>query len=296
MRMRRLELLLLGAAMVALAAGCGRRLDPRAQEGYDLVVEGRIDEAVAFVNAILADEPDNAQVRNILGLALYKSGDTEASIEQYREALEDDPKFPEGWFNLGNSYNLLRRTADAESCFVKAVKYQKKFVLARYNLGLIYKASGRAEAGVEQFREAVEIDPTFYPAHLEIGLFEVAAGNSEKAIAAFSRVLELAPRFKEVHVHLGNAHLQSGTADAATLAEAEFRAAVGLDPDYVDGLYSLGVSLATQGRQDEALREFDKVYRMTSAMPEHPVHRQVKAYFEKVGYTPPDSAAATTSG
>ncbi|MGQ0723301.1 MAG: tetratricopeptide repeat protein [Candidatus Eiseniibacteriota bacterium] len=295
--MRRLELLTLAAlAAAVLAAGCGQRLDPRAQEGYDLVVEGRIGEAMAFVNAVLADEPDNAQVRNVLGLALYKSGDTEGSIRQYLEALEDDSKLAEAWFNLGNSHNLLRNTAEAESAFVKAVRHQKKFTLARYNLGMIYKNSGRPAPALEQFRAVVEIDPQFYPAFLEIGLHEMAAGDTDVGIAAFTRVLELAPRFKEVRVHLGNALLGSAKEDAAELAEKEFRAAVGIDPQYVDGLYSLGVALASQGRQEEAVREFDKVYRMTAAVPAHDaVHRQVKAYFEEIGYTPPDSSTVSAS-
>jgi tetratricopeptide (TPR) repeat protein len=283
-------------AAVVLAAGCGRRLDPRAQEGYDLVVEGRTAEATAFVNAILADEPDNAQIRNVLGLALYKSGDTEGSIRQYVEALEDDPGLAEAWFNLGNAHNLLRNTAEAESAFVKAIGRQKKFALARYNLGIIYKDTGRPEPAIEQFRSVVEIDPQFYPAYLEIGLHHVATGDNEGAIAAFTRVLELAPRFKEVRVHLGNALLRSGKEDAAELAEKEFRAAVGIDAQYVDGLYSLGVALATQGRQEEAIREFEKVYRMTGAAPEHEaVHRQVQAYFREIGYTPPESTAVGAS-
>jgi superkiller protein 3 len=220
----------------------------------------------------------------------------EGSIEQYREALEDDPKFAEAWFNLGNSHNMLRNTADAESCFARAIQHQKKFALARYNLALIYKNSGRAEPALEQFRSVVEIDPQFYPAFLEIGLSEAAAGNSDAAVAAFNRVLELAPRFKEVRVYLGNAYLTSGKEDGPQLAEREFRAAVGIDPEYVDGLYSLGVALAMQERQEDAVKEFDKVYRLTSSMPEHDVvRRKVEEYFKKIGYTPADTTAVTAS-
>jgi tetratricopeptide (TPR) repeat protein len=272
--------------MLLAAAGCGRRVDPRAQEIYDLVVANEIDQAVADANAILADEPDNAQVRNALGLALYKSGDAEGSIEQYLEALEDDSEYPECWFNLGNSYKILGRTQEAEGAFEKAVEHQKNFDVARLNLGIIYRDTGRPDLALEQWRRAVKDNDQFDLAYLEIGLVEAGRGNAEAAIPAFERVLELRPTAKQVRVHLGNAYMTSGRSGAVQLAENEYRAAVGIDPDYVDGLYSLAVALAAQEKHDEALATFEKVWRLTLDSPEHPIHKRIQEYFDTVGYTP----------
>lgn len=282
---KRLELLLI-IALVAALAGCGRRVDPRAQEGYDLVVQNQIDQAVAFCNSILADEPDNAQIRNVLGLALYKSGDAEASIEQYLEALEDDPKFAECWFNLGNSYKVLGRTQEAEGAFEKAIEFQGKFDVARLNLGIIYRDTGRPDLALEQWRRAVKDNDQFDLAYLEIGLLEAQRNNVDAAIPAFERVLELRPTAKQVRVHLGNAYLRSGREGSAKLAENEYRAAVGIDPDYVDALYSLGVVLATQERNDEATKEFEKAWRLTLDRPDSPIHQRIQEYFDKIGYEP----------
>lgn len=293
--MRRLPELLIIAGLVAVAAaGCGRRVDPRAQQIYSEVVANNIDQAVADANAILADEPDNAQVRNVLGLALYKSGDAEGSIEQYLEALEDAPKFAECWFNLGNSYRMLSRTQEAEGAFVKAIEFQKKFDVARLNLGLIYKETGRPDLALQQWQQAVKDNDQFDLGFLEIGLLEAERNNPDAAIPAFERVLELKPTAKQVRVHLGNAYLRSGREGAAKLAENEYRAAIAIDPDYVDGVYSLGVALAAQERQDEALKEFVKAWRLTADRPDHPIHKRVQEYFDKVGYTPTAADSAGT--
>jgi len=292
--MRTLRSLLLLLTVTLAVAGCGRRLDPRAQEAYDMVARGDIDQAIAFVNSILVDEPDNAQVRNVLGLALYKSGDLEGARDQYLEALEDDPKFPEAYFNLGNAYKMLGETAQAESSFVRAIRYQKRFVLAHYNLGVLYMNSGRKDDAIAQFRRAVDYDDQFYPAFLELGLLLAETGDNDGAITNLERTLELAPTLKRVRVHLGNAYLRSGREGSAQLAENEFKAAVGIDPDYVDGLYSLGVAYATQGRQDDAVAQFDRVYRLTADDPEGRIHKQVVAYFKEIGHTPPDSTQAGT--
>lgn len=293
--MRMLRSLTVFLLLIAIVPGCGRKVDPRAQEAYDLVVADEIDEAIAFTNAVLADEPDNAEMRNVLGLALYKSGDAEGSIEQYLEALEDDPKLAEAWFNLGNSYNILKRKDDAENAFTKAIENEKRFVLARYNLGLIYRDSGRFDQALAQFRQAVDYDDQFFPAILELGLMAAAANDSETAIGHFSRVLELNPTFKEVRVHLGNAYMRSSREGALGLAENEFRAAVGVDPEYIDGLYSLGVVLASQQKQEEAIVQFEKVFELTADRPEHPVHERVRQYFDQIGYTP-GGATEETSG
>ncbi|HMB67723.1 MAG TPA: tetratricopeptide repeat protein [bacterium] len=277
-------LLILG--MLVAAAGCGRRVDPRAEDIYDLVVANEIDQAVAGANAILADEPDNAQIRNVLGLALYKSGDAEGSIEQYLEALEDDSKYPECWFNLGNSYKVLGRAQEAENAFEKAIEHEKKFDVARLNLGIIYRDTGRPDLALEQWRQAVKDNDQFDLAYLEIGLLESQRGNVDAAIPAFERVLELRPTAKQVRVHLGNAYLTSGRDGASQLAENEYRAAIGIDPEYVDGLYSLAVALAAQERHDEALATFEKVWRLTLDRPEHPIHKRIQDYFKTVGYTP----------
>lgn len=289
---KRLELLLF-PLLLLLVAGCGRRVDPRAAEGYELVKQGKTDEAVAFVNAILADEPENAQIRNILGLALYKSGDAEGSVEQYLRALEDDPGFPEAHFNLGNSLQVLGRVEEAEAQFSEAVRLQKKFVLARYNLGKIRENSGRTDEALAEYRRCVKDDPQFTPAFLDLGLILAASGDVDAAIPNFERVLELDPTFKQVRVHLGNAYLRSEREGGARLAENEFRAAVGIDPTYLDAVYSLGVALISQSRTDEAIEWFEKALEISAATPDHPIHRKIRAYFEEIGHTP---AGKTASG
>ena len=95
--------LLLGlAALVA----CERKLDPRIQEGYDLVVAGRVDEAIALAESMLEEDPKDAAARNVLGLAHYKAGRLDEAAREYELALELDPDYAEAHFNLGNCYQM----------------------------------------------------------------------------------------------------------------------------------------------------------------------------------------------
>ena len=150
---------------------------------------------------------------------------------------------------------------------------------------------------MEQWAAAVKGNDQFDLAFLQIGLLSAEAGKHDESIEAFARVLELKPTAKTVRVHLGNAYMRSGREGAMQLAENEFRAAIGIDPEYADGLYSLGVVLATQERQDEAIPHFEKAFHVTAAHPENPVHERIQAYFQQIGHTPAaPEAEAEASG
>lgn len=278
-------LLLVSALVVALlAGGCSKGLDPRVQEGYDLVVAGKVDEAIALANALLADDPNQKEARNLIGLALYKAGDAEGSVQQYQQAIEIDPDYPEAHFNLGNSYQILGRAEEAEAEFLLAVKNQKKFVLAHYNLGVIYQNSGRDDQALTSFRTCVEYDPQFYLAFIGMGDILYRTGDFENSIANLQRALELSPTQKELRVVLGNALLQSGRADGPVAAEGEFRAAVGIDPMYIDAVYNLGVALASQNRTNEAAEQFRRVLELAEGNPaKGGLVSHVNKFFETYG-------------
>lgn len=282
--------LVLGLALSA----CGRKVDPRLQEGYDLVIANNIDQAVALANQVLTENPKSAPARNLLGLALYKSGDAEGAVEQYRRAVELDPKYAEAFFNMGTAYERLERLQDAEVAYASAVRHQQDFVLAHYNLGHIYAVTGRPDQAMVELRRAAEGDPQFSLAFILLGKVAYETGDFETASSNLARALELVPAAKELHVLLGNARLQSGAPDALTQAEASFRASVEVDSTYADGLYSLGMCLAAQGRNEEAAGFLRRARPLVEGRPDQSsMMQQLDAFFARTGLPPaaPDSAA-----
>lgn len=313
MRTPRFRDALLACAIALAIPGCGRRVDERTRQGYDLVVAGKIDEAIALANSILADNANHVGALNVLGLALYKSGDIQGSMVPLQKAIEIDPRFPEAHFNLGNAYNALKRTKEAEAEFAAAVEAQDKFVLARYNLGKIYEGSGRVDQALAQYRRVVDLDPQFVYAHMDLGKILEESGDFPGAIASYERALELQPTIKELRVRLGNSYFKSQEADAMRRAEEQYRTAVGIDSTYVDALYSLAVVLTSESRGDEAVPWFRRALLASGPDADTQVTRQIRQYFKQSAIpeegsieplppaapkpAPPDSAApgATTS-
>jgi Flp pilus assembly protein TadD len=65
-----------------------------------LAVAGRFEEAAERIRRSLERHPDNPQLLNNYGVALYQAGKKEAAIEQYRRALEIAPDYREARGNL----------------------------------------------------------------------------------------------------------------------------------------------------------------------------------------------------
>jgi superkiller protein 3 len=311
MRTRIFRDVLIAVVLVAAGAGCGRRVDPKIKEGYDLVVAGKTDQAVALANAILGKNPKSAPARNIIGLALYRTGDAEGAVEQYRRALEIDPKYAEAHFNLGIAYERLAHASkmdeaaarkylqDAEASYVAAIRCQKRFVLAHFNLAMLYAApaSNRMDQAISELRQCTKLDPQYAPGFLMLGKLLYGINDFEGAITNLGRFLELEPRAKEVRVLLGNAYLQSGKPDAVPRAEESFRAAVGLDSTYADGAYSLAAALATEMKNDEAAVWFRRARTLAEGNPDKAaIVRQADAFFARTGLPAAAPAASPAPG
>lgn len=71
--------------------------------------EGRHGEALALLNAALAERPDHGPTLNALGLTLLETGDAPGAIAALERAVAADPKAPPLWLNLAEA---RRRAGD----------------------------------------------------------------------------------------------------------------------------------------------------------------------------------------
>jgi type IV pilus assembly protein PilF len=97
-------------------------------------------------------------------------------------------------------------------------------------------------------RETAEI-------HYNLGLEALRAGRFQEALKETDEALALDGGFAEAHLSRGLA-LEYGFGKAPD-AEAAYRRALELRPDFSDAHNDLGQLLAKSGRLDEAIREFD---------------------------------------
>jgi tetratricopeptide (TPR) repeat protein len=77
----------------------------------------RHDEAVQYIQAALAEKPDDAQAHSNLGIVLNDLNRLEEASQHFHESLKLDPSNPRVYNNLGNIYVAMRRLNDAIKCY-----------------------------------------------------------------------------------------------------------------------------------------------------------------------------------
>ncbi|MCM2333177.1 MAG: tetratricopeptide repeat protein [Anaeromyxobacteraceae bacterium] len=92
--------------------------------------------------------------------------------------------------------------------------------------------------------------------HHDLGLEALQKGNAPEALREFDQALESDPRMPEAHLGRGLV-LEYGFGKLKD-AEAEYRRAIELRPNYSDAHNNLGQLLARAGRWTEALESFDE--------------------------------------
>lgn len=98
----------------------------------DLFLEfSRYDEALEYLKAAFAHNPDSAPIFNKLGMVLRKSGRFEEAEKFYIQALERQAKNEIIYFNLGRVYLDMRRWKDAIGAADRALTINPEFAEAK---------------------------------------------------------------------------------------------------------------------------------------------------------------------
>jgi Flp pilus assembly protein TadD len=120
---------------------------------------GRLAEAAAHYQRILALQPALPQVHNNLGLALAELGRLDEAVQSYQRASALHPDDPETLCNWGCALAQLERGDEAEAKFRRAIAVRPGFAGAYNNLGLVLKDRGRLLDAQRALEQAICLSP-----------------------------------------------------------------------------------------------------------------------------------------
>jgi Flp pilus assembly protein TadD len=180
---------------------------------------GRLTDAIAHYEQILALAPGFSEVHNNRGLALAELGRFEAALESYRRAVEIRPDNPEALCNWGLAFAQLERWEAAEAKLRRAIAINSGFAGAYNNLGLILKERGRVVEARRAIEEAIRLSPrdaSYYDNLAALRSFAVGDPylTALEALAAEAASLSDVNRM-HLHFALAKAHEQIGNTDSA---------------------------------------------------------------------------------
>ncbi|MFC5861381.1 tetratricopeptide repeat protein [Acidicapsa dinghuensis] len=179
------------------------------------------DEALKTYQQILAVNPDSAEADMIAGEALDEKGDKPAAVQQFRAAVQANPKEPNVHFGLAYLLWTQRQYDEA----------------------------------ILEFKKELENDPQNSQAMIYLGDTYTRQGNFADARTILEAAEKYQSKFPLVHLDLGIADMEIGENDAAI---RELKKAIGLEPDNVTAHFRLATLYRKLGKRDEAKVEFAK--------------------------------------
>jgi type IV pilus assembly protein PilF len=115
--------------------------------------------AAAVAGAQTPSGANDAEARFNAGLTHLRDGRPKLALEEFQNAIKQDPKNPYFHKGLGLAYATLKRFDDAVGAFRKALELNPYYTDVRNDLGMALMLSGKKQAGKAEFLAAFN-DPT----------------------------------------------------------------------------------------------------------------------------------------
>jgi len=229
-------------------------------------------------------KPDHARAHLYLGRALSLADHPEAAQKQFQEALRLDPQIAIAHFDLGQLYLQQKRYPDALPEFQKSVELDATLAQAQLGWALACEGQKDLAQAVHHFEQYLAAKPDDLETRFHLARLYLQEGNNEKALESLQAVYRAQPATPGLAAALGDVHAllkklpesekfyrEALAASAGepelhralgrtlldeekfAAAEAEFRAALKLDPHSREAAKGLATSLYLQKRYPEAI-------------------------------------------
>jgi len=169
--------------------------------GAEALQAGFVNAAVEWLRLAVAIDPELANARANLGVALRRRGDQEGAEEAYRQALEIDPRTYSAYHNLAALLRFQGREEEARAYEAALRQSPNRNPYTYISLGDISLLGGRFEEAEKLYRRAINLGRKNAESYAAMGELAATEGDlrrarkmlrkARKIDAANSRVLRL---------------------------------------------------------------------------------------------------------
>jgi tetratricopeptide (TPR) repeat protein len=258
--------------MSAKSPAAPRKDTPAAyfEAGLRLLKAGQLSEAEACGRSALALDAAHADSLHLMGMLCMLSKRNDLAIEWFAQAIRQDPKVSDYFFNLARALEQQGRHDEAIKCLDRALVLNGDRVEGWFSLGRLLQQQGRLDEAILSFEEARKREESHLEATNASALLHFETGRYEEAIARFDRSLEIAPS------QAGALHFKAlcllrlkRFAEALPICED----ARGLAPDNAEISANLGLILQKLDRNERALVHLERALVLKPDFPNALNHR-----------------------
>ena len=196
--------------------------------------------------------------RNCSRGSLYlEQGDPESALNEYRQAVRQDPEDAKGHYGVSRALARLGAAPNERiRALEKAVELDSGLAEAHNDLGILYNETGRLADAERLLQSALAINPQYLEALNNLGVVYARQGRNLEAEPLFRRAVEDDPGYAPAYANYG---LTLAALERFAAAERILRKAEQLQPDNTKGLRGLAMVFMLRNQPEEALARFRKV-------------------------------------
>jgi tetratricopeptide (TPR) repeat protein len=264
------------------------KLEEHAERAGAAMQRSDFVEAEKEYRAILAVDPQLAEIRSNLGLALHMQDRFEQAEQEFRAALRANAKLFVPNYFLGVQLFKTNRYGEARSYLEAAVGLNPSMSEARYRLGATYVGLKEYDKAISQYREILKQQPSEVDALYSIGkvynelmqqtveellssstgvyyglmLIEASQDSDEwrsLVNAEIPKIIQGHPSAPTLHYEFGRLQLQDGKMNEA---KELFEQELVIDPQSCQARYGLAQIALASGQYGDFSRELEAAVRV----------------------------------
>ncbi len=183
------------------------------EQGVRLLEAGQLAEARGFLEIALKQSPGNAQAWKALGVASAMSGDYASAEAPFGRACALNAKLPDACYFHARALYALNQFTPALAVLERLKDPTEGRTFSA--MGQAYEALGRSKEAEQAFQKALRAHDGQGEANLRYGIFLFRSGKLDEAAKSLEQAARLMPKSAEAFAELGRVRYQQGLLEEA---------------------------------------------------------------------------------
>ena len=133
----------------------------------------------------------------------FNIGDITQALASYKEVLLLEPQHVLAHMNMGNIYQELKLTDEAENAYLKTIKANPFYVFGSLALARLYVFSGQPDKALTILQNTLAWYRGDHEVSLFMGLAYAFKKDAQRAVEEFEKSIKLNPEYPLAHFYLG---------------------------------------------------------------------------------------------
>lgn len=219
------------------------------RSGDDYAAQGKLNEAIVQYRNAVQQDPRFGDARYKLAETLIKTGNVQGAYREYIRAADLLPDNLDVQIKAGTMHLVAGQFEDARTLADKVLAKNPTSVEAHILRGNAQAGLKDFDSAIAEVQAAVQSDPDRGLSYANLGQMQFLKGNAAEAEQAFKQAVTLAPQSVPAHEALANFYWSTGKRD---LAENSLKTALAVEPKSVSVNRALAYLYLSLGRSAAA--------------------------------------------